>query len=432
MKENKSKDINVEEIIKEENEKQNLEDKVNQGIKDRKVSKNFSKSETILLVIIALIIGLLIGALFSKTNVITKSGIINDEYLKEFVKNYEYILNNYYEDLDKEKLINNAISGMLNSLDDPHSLYMDEDESDNFSITLDGSYKGIGIQITKDEESGYMLVTGVFKNSPASQAGLQAGDKIISIGDYSAKDMDASEFSSLIRESEKNEFDLNIERENETLEIKLMKNIVTISSVSSKTFNIDGKKVGYIYIGIFANNTYMQFKDELEKLEKEKIDSLIIDVRGNTGGHLTAVDEILDLFLNSKQVMYQFEENKKTTAIYGNGNDNKNYEIVLLGDGISASASEVLIAGLKQNLDSKFIGKKTYGKGTVQELITLSDGTQYKITVKKWLTPKGEWINDTEGIIPDMEVDLDSGYYQTYKDEDDTQLQSALDYLKDR
>ena len=155
-------------------------------------------------------------------------------------------------------------------------------------------------------------------------------------------------------------------------------------------------------------------------------------MRGNTGGHLTAVDSILDLFLNDTQIMYQFEQNGKITKTYGTGKENKNYEIILLGDEVSASASEVLISSLKENLNSILVGKKTYGKGTVQELVTLSDGTKYKITVKKWLTPKGNWINDTEGIKPDIEIELDSKYYETYDLDDDTQFQAALKYIKEK
>ena len=166
-------------------------------------------------------------------------------------------------------------------------------------------------------------------------------------------------------------------------------------------------------------------------MEKENIDSLIIDVRGNTGGHLTAVDSIIDIFLNDQQKMYGFDQNGKITYTYGTGKTNKEYEIVLLGDQTSASASEVLIASLKENLGSKFFGKKTYGKGTVQELVTLSDGTQYKITIKKWLTPKGNWINNTKGIIPDKEVELEDKYFETLSDEDDTQLKYAIKYLSE-
>jgi len=416
-------------MIEEDNIKEIKEPTIK---KKNKPKKMFSTSETILLVFISLLIGLSIGGLLKNTNVISKSNILNDKNLQEFIENYEYILNNYYEEVDRESLISEAIAGMMNSLDDPYSMYFNDEESDNFSITLDGSYKGIGIQIIKNEETGYMTVASIFKNSPAEEAGLIVGDEIISIDDIKTTEISASEFSTLIRDSEATEFNMIILREEKKLEIKLKKNTITINSVTSEMFDVGNKKIGYIYIGIFANNTYDQFKEKLEELEKEKIDALIIDVRGNTGGHLTAVDNILDLFLNSKQILYKFEQNGEISTIYGTGNDNKSYEIVLLGDETSASASEVLIAALKENLGSQFIGKKTYGKGTVQELVTLSNGTQYKITIKKWLTPNGNWIDNTEGITPDIEVDMSEEYYQTYNNDDDRQLQKALDYLKNK
>lgn len=409
-----------------------VDDNMNENVNNKQERKIFSTAETILLVIMSLLIGLSIGLLFRQNNMSNSKETETDKNLKEFIKNYNYIIDNYYEEVDKEDLINNAIAGMMESLDDPHSVYFDETETDNFTISLNGSYEGVGIQILKDEESGNMLITGVFKDSPAAKSGLLPGDMIVSIDDSMAKDLSASEFSSIIRNGTKSNYELKVLRVEEELEITLNKSLVTLASVVSETFEEDTKKVGYIYIGIFANNTYAQFKEELEKLEKENIDALIIDVRGNTGGHLTTVDGILDIFLNKNQIMYQFEQNGKVTTTYGSGDDNKKYDIILLGDEVSASASEVLIAGLRENLGSVFIGKQTYGKGTVQELITLSDGTQYKITVKKWLTPKGNWINDTEGLTPDIEVELDKKYYETYDNEDDTQLQKAIEYIKEK
>ena len=407
------------------------DDKMNNNEnKDKKINKAFSTSETIVLVIISLIVGLSIG--FLNNNRETRvNKTIEDKYLNEFIKNYNYVLDNYYEDVDKESLINSAIAGMMKSLNDPYSVYIDENQSNNFSITLNGSYEGIGVQIIKDEKTGYMIITGVFKNSPAHESGLVPGDMIISIDDTLSKNLSTSEFSNIIKTSEKKDYKLKVLRNGEELEISISRDLVTLSSVASEFYEQNNKKIGYIYIGIFANNTYEQFKKELEGLESKNIDYLVIDVRGNTGGHLTAVDSILDLFLNNKQVMYQFERSNIKTPIYGKGNKNKNYKVLLLGDETSASASEVLISGLKENLNCTFIGKKTYGKGTVQELVTLSDGTQYKITTKKWLTPKGNWINNTEGIIPDIEVDLDQKYYETFDTKDDSQLQYALNYIKD-
>jgi len=433
---NKVKDIKINDIKvpekKKSSNKKSISSILNKNLfNTKKERKSFSTTEAIILVVMALLIGFVLGQIINDNNTTIKmNGKTNDKYVQEFVKNYEFILNNYYEKVDKEALVNSAIAGMMNSLDDPYSVYFDEDETDNFSITLDGSYEGIGIQIRKDEDTGYMLVTAVFKDSPAANSGLKVGDYIIAIDDNKAKEMDASEFSSIIKKSDKKIFSIKILRDGKEQELKLNKTKVTLTSVTSEIYKEGNKKIGYIYIGTFANNTYEQFKESLEKLEKEKIDTLILDVRGNTGGHLTAVDSILDLFLGSKHIMYQFDQNGKITSTKGTGNDDKNYEIVLLGDETSASASEVLIAGLKENLNATFIGKKTYGKGTVQELVTLSDGTQYKITIKKWLTPKGNWINDTKGIKPDIEVDLDHKYYETQNTDDDTQLNKALEYIK--
>ena len=393
--------------------------------------RKFTMSETILLVAMTLVIGILLGSLLYKTNIITKKTILNDQNLIEFVENYNYILNNYYKEIDEKELIGSAIAGMMESLDDPYSMYFDKNESENFSITLDGSYQGVGVQVLKNEEDGNILITSVFKNSPAEIAGLKAGDIIIEIDGESVSKYSAEEFSQKVKNGQTEIFKLKILREHQEIDVVLKKSLVTLASVTSEIYEKNDKKIGYIYIGIFANNTYFQFKDALDELEKEKITSLIIDVRGNTGGHLTAVDSILDIFLTKNQKMYGFEQNGKREFIYGTGTNNKEYSIVLLGDEVSASASEVLIAGLKENLDAKFFGKKTYGKGTVQEMMSLTDGSQYKITIKKWLTPKGNWIDDTKGIMPDKEIDLEEKYFETYNSEDDSQLNYAIKYLSE-
>jgi len=402
---------------------------INKKEKEETQKRKFSKSEMILLVIMSLLIGVCIGGLFRQTNIITKTTTYTNKYVKELVENYEYIINNYYSEINEQDLVNSAISGMMESLDDPYSTYFNQADTDNFTITLDGSYEGIGVQVAKDEESGEIIVVAVLKNSPALESGVKAGDKILAIDDIEASKISVEEFSEFIKTSNKKKFKIKIKRDNEIIDINITRKNITLDSITSEVIEKNNKKIGYIYIGIFANNTYFQFKDALDELEKQKIDSLIIDVRDNTGGHLTAVDSILDIFLTEKQKLYGFEKNKKTTYVYGTGNSSKEYEIVLLGNELSASASEVLIAGLRENLNSKFFGKKTYGKGTVQELVTLSDGTQYKITIKKWLTPKGNWINDTKGIEPDKVVELDDKYFETFKREDDTQLNYAIEYL---
>ena len=162
-------------------------------------------------------------------------------------------------------------------------------------------------------------------------------------------------------------------------------------------------------------------------LEKEGIDSLIIDVRDDSGGYLTTVDSMLKMFMTKKQVIYQLNKGKSTIKEFGNSKTNKKYKIVLLGNENSASASELLISGIRENYDSSiFVGKKTYGKGTAQEMVSIDTNNKYKITTKKWLTPKGNWINDTKGIIPDIEVDTEVISYGEVETED-AQLNRAID-----
>lgn len=400
---------------------------------DKKRRKNvFSLGEVILLTIMGFIVGTFINLRLIEIPGISDDTekIKIDQYLSEFIKNYQYLVNNYYEEIDRNKLIDNAIAGMMEGLDDPYSSYLDENSSRNFKIILDGSYRGIGIQMIKNEQTGNMFISNIFKDSPAEKAGLKASDEIISIDNIETKDKTAIEVSDIIKNLDKDEVSIKVLREGEIIELNLKIETVIINSVMSETYTVGDKKVGYIYIGVFAENTGEQFKTELDKLEEQQIDALIIDVRNNTGGHLTSLNEILNIFLTKKQIMYQFDQNGKIEEVYGNASENKKYKIIMLCDEVSASASEVLTAGIRENLDSIIVGKKTYGKGTVQNLVTLSDETNYKFTTKKWLTPNGNWINDTAGIVPDIEVDLNETYFSTGLDDDDTQLQAALEYIK--
>ena len=424
----------VNDIVKDtEIKNEEKSEEVKYSDKEPKVKKRFSLFEVFILMVVSITVSLILGMFLVRHNnkTIYKKEKL-DPYLERFIQNYNYIVDNYYEEIDKDKLINSSIEGMMNSLDDPYSAYIDGDTANNFNINLEGSYQGLGISIVKDPETGYIVTYAVFKNSPADKAGLKSGDIIKSINGEGTETKETSEFSNYILNSKEQEFNLVVLRGEEESNITIRKENVTIDSVTSKVIEVEDKKIGYIYMSIFANNTASQFLNALNELEQQGIDSLIIDVRSNTGGHLTAVDEILRNLLTKKQVIYQLSQNDEITKYYGMLDKNKDYEIVLLGDNYTASASEVLISGLRDNLNAKLIGIKTFGKGTVQELVTLTNGVQYKITTKKWLTPNGNWINETEGIEPDIEVKMNEEYYNTYDDSDDNQLQTAIDYLKNK
>ena len=347
--------------------------------------------EVILLLFVSCLASFFIG--YNLKNTKNKTDIKKDIYIERFEKNYNYIIDNYYKKVDREKLIDDAIGGMMKALDDPYSVYLDKNDSNSLNLSLNGGYKGLGLAIAKDEENN-IVVVGVFDDSPAANAGIMVGDVIIKIND-------------------------------KNVSVKVKKNNVTIDSVSSKIIEEDNKKIGYIYISVFASNTASQFNKKLIELEKNDIDALIIDVRDNTGGYLSTVESILERLLTKNQVIYQLKTNKMTTKTYGKTTKNKKYEIYLLGNENSASASELLIASIKENLNSKFVGKKTFGKGTVQEMIPINEDKNYKMTTKKWLTPKGHWINETKGIIPDYEVEQDD-------QENDKQLEKVIELIKNK
>ena len=352
---------------------------------------------------------------------------IKDESLRRFIDNYDYIVENYYKDIDKEELINGAIEGMMGTLDDPYTVYMDDDKYDRFNILLTGSYKGIGIELIQSTDNKLYII-GVIENSPAYKAGLMPGDIIVSLDGEDISNYSSKEFSDLISGEENKEFTITVERNNSLKEFTIAKEKVDLESVVSKVYEQNGHKIGYIYISIFAVNTPTQFTNQLNELEKQEIDSLIIDVRSNNGGHLTSAEKISSLFVDSNHTIYKIKKNGKITAQKSKGTENKKYPIVVITNQYSASAAELLTGCLKDNLNATIVGKKTYGKGTVQELITLTNGDQYKITTKEWLTPNGTEVNG-KGIKPDIEVEISEYYLRHPSDETDNQLKQAIDYL---
>ena len=398
-----------------------------------KKNKDFKVQEVIILVVITCIVSFFSGSAYSKIKYYgtnygnSEESIVLSDELETFILNYQHVIDNYYEKLDEEKLLDAAFSAVVNELNDPYSIYMNESDYSNLNITLDGNYSGLGVAIKQDD--GNIIISSIFKNSPAEKAGLKPNDIILEINGKSTTSMTTSDVSNMIVNGQEESYTLKVKRDQKNIEIKLVKDNIEIQSILSEVYEKNNQKVGYIYISIFASNTYSQFKLALEDLEKQGIDSLIIDVRSNTGGHLTAVYKMISLFVDSKHIAYQLEQDGKVEKVYSTGSENKTYPIILLADSYSASASEVLIASLRDNLGAKLVGTKTYGKGTVQEMITLSNGNQYKITTKKWLTPNGSWVNDTEGIVPDIEIELSAEYIKMPIPANDNQLQRALEEI---
>ena len=403
------------------NEFTNKDNKIKSRVKKNK--NLFKISELFSLIIITMIVSLTLGYfLGQRINSTTK---LSDE-MKKFIKDYNEIKENYYEDINDKEILKKALESVVNSLGDPYSTVIDNSLSNSINTELKGQYSGFGIQIANTKDNRILIVS-IIDDSPALEAGLKAGDIILKMDGESVEGKTTDEFTKLVKGSNKQTIILTLLRDNKEIDIAVTRKIVTLKSVSSKIFEQDGKKVGYIYISIFAANTDSQFKKELIDLEKKGINSLIIDVRDNTGGHLTSVENIISMFLDKKHVIYQIESKGKTTKTYSKNNDSKKYKVVMLVNENSASASEMLTAAMKEEYNSEVVGMKTFGKGTVQEVGNTSNtNLNYKITTKKWLTPKGNWINK-KGIEPTIKVELSKEYIKNPSEETDNQLKTAIE-----
>ena len=385
---------------------------------------SFSIVEVILIVLISILFGIIIGYIitYSKSPV---SGSKENHKVSEIVSTYNTILDNYYGKVDKDELGDAAIKGMLESLDDPYTNYMDSSTTTTFNDTVDGSFVGIGV-VVQYEENGYNRVIEVYDNSPAKKAGIKEGDYLISVDGKNVKGLYGDDLTKLIRGKVGTKVVIKVKRGEEKKTITVKRSVIELKSVTSKVFDYENSKIGYINIDSFAANSFKQFEKALKKMEEKNIDGLVIDVRDNPGGHLKQTREILSLFFDKKTILYQIESKDKKKKIYSLNNKVKDYKVVVLANEGSASASEILVSCFMDNYDNAVIvGTKTYGKGSVQKLQTLSNGTSYKYTTEKWLTSKGKWING-EGVEPDVVVEQNDLYYEEPNFNNDNQLQEAL------
>lgn len=442
VKANKKKEVSlveeqkVKKILVKEEDKKKLEEK-NEVVKTKNIFKRllnklnpeenkFNFLEIILLMFMAFVVGVFASQAISlKIPILNNTTVIEDT--SELTRVYNLIINKYYGEVDKKELTSAAIKGMMNYLSDDYSMYFTEDEKNDFNERLNGVYTGLGVEITNDASNNAMIVT-VFDNSSAKDANLKPGDIIAKINGEDVLGLGKEEVVKKIKGKNNYSFNMSVLRDNNLIDVKVVTKSITLSSVTSSVIEKDNEKIGYIYISIFALNTYDQFKEQLEELEKMKITSLIIDVRSNTGGHLTSVTSILDLFLNKTDVLYQIKSKDKIKKVYGTETSTRKYPIVVLTNELSASASEILASALKEAYGAKTVGIKTFGKGTMQNMLDLENGGMIKVTTEEWLTSKGNKINK-EGVPVDYEVKLDEKYASNPSKETDNQLQKAIEVL---
>lgn len=442
MDKNNKKILESKRIIKEEKKKINLIKKNLRKEKKNKFKKtkfgkfifrlgsifsddknNYSFSEVFVVTLVSLIIGAF--ACFSVLTIFTggRNYFKLSKELSKFYDAYDTITDNYYGDISKEELVDSAISGMVSSVGDIYTSYSDTDTTSKFDEMVNGTYEGIGCVIQQSETD--MKIITVYDNSPAEKAGLKVDDKIIKVDDIDISTTTASKLGDYIKSEAKDKITMTIIRGEEEKVVTLSREKIEIPVVNAKTFESNGKKIGYLQISIFSSVANKQFKENLEKLEKDGIDGLIIDVRNNNGGYLTTVTDITSSLLPKGKIIYQIQKDNKKIATKDKTSTKREYPIAVLVNGGSASASEILAGAIKESYKGYVVGTKTYGKGTVQQVKKLSDGSMIKYTVENWLTPDGNWINE-KGIEPTDIVDMDSAYYEDPSDENDNQLQKAL------
>ena len=386
--------------------------------------EGFSYPEMVIIMIIAILFGFLIGNVVSFSKKDGSSSSVPSD-LKEFVATYNDIVNNYYTSVNKEELIDAGIKGMINYLDDPYATYFDGTNSTTFNQTLEGNYEGIGVEVTSDNNK--VKVTKVFDDTPAKKAGIKVGDYITKVNGTSTEGKTLSEVVSSIKNAKSKDVEITITRDNQEKVLKVTRATVDMPYTSSKVYEQNGKKIGYLKIEMFSNNIGKQVKKELTSLEKQKIDKLVIDVRDNPGGYLTQVTDILSLFMTKKDVIYQLQTKDKKQKVYGiSSKATYKYPVTVIINENSASASEILASAFKETYGAEVVGVNSYGKGTVQKTGDLNNGDTIKYTVQKWLTPKGTWINE-KGVTPTKEVKLELADGETLTEDNDTQLKAAIE-----
>ena len=374
----------------------------------------FSIAEVVVIIFISILFGAIVGFVLSSSR---PFGTEVSSEVAEIINTYDNIIENYYGEVSEDELLNAAVSGMVSTLDDPYSVFMDRIDTETFNETVDGTFIGIGI--TLEWNNGGFKIVDIISDSPAEKSGLKANDYIVEIDGDSIADLDLNDVSKLIKKKEK--MSITVLRGDEKRIFKVKKGIIEIPSVVSKVLD---NNIGYIFIESFASNTSVQFEEELSELEKKGIESLIIDVRDNPGGRLGQVNDILELFFSKKTILYQIGNDKEIKKVYSTKKDKKNYPVAILVNKGSASASEILAASFQENYkQATIVGTETFGKGTIQKAVELSSGASIKYTTQKWLTPKGIWI-DGKGIIPDEVVELGDDINE------DKQLEKAVEILK--
>lgn len=407
---------------------------------DKKANKEYVKGLISGLLVSVIVIIAFVAAWYIKVNrlyykyvkmtssTVEASGMKFDskEFDTKLDKMTSYVKEMYLNKIDETKLVDGAFKGIMESLGDPYSGYYTSDEYKKILESTSGEYKGIGVSVTVNE-AGEVVISKVFEDTPAKKAGLQENDIIAKVDGTDVTGKDLEEVVSLIKKNGNAEVTIQVRRNTETLDIKLKCEKIKSNTVASKMMEND---TGYIMLTEFDGVSTNQFAEALNSLESQGMKKLIIDVRDNPGGRLDVVCDILDLFVDKDKLLVytkdKYGEGEKQISKYKASI--KDIPICILVNGNSASAAELFTGVMKDYKLATIVGTKTFGKGIVQQIVSLGDGSAIKITVSKYYLPKNENIHG-KGITPDKVVELPNNAATVSSGVEDTQLEKALEIL---
>lgn len=346
------------------------------------------------------------------------------------INEYKRIIDkNFLGNVDEKKLVEGAVKGYVDALDDPYTEYISEDEMEEYMEDTTGNFVGVGIYMVKNTENNKIQVLAPIKNSPAEIAGILPEDYIISVDgkEYSGDEM--STCANEIKGKEGSTVKLKIQRGDQLLDFELKREMIRLNPVEGKVLE---NNIGYIEFTSFDEGTAEDFKAKFEELSNQGIKSLIIDLRNNGGGIVSEALKIADYIVpKDKILLYEVDKDNKEEVEKSKEDPIIDMPIIILTNGNTASSSEILAGALKDNGEAKIVGTKTFGKGVIQRVLQSQDGSGIKITSEKYLTPNRTDIQEV-GIEPDENVELPENIQNvlTVEEKDDTQLQKAIELLK--
>ncbi len=349
--------------------------------------------------------------------------------ISQTLNNYRAVIDKYYlGDVDEEKLKEGAIKGYIEGLGDLYTEYISKDDMQDYIQDTMGNFVGIGVYMVKDTRTNQIMILTPIKNSPAEKAGIQPGDYIIALNEQECTADDMTAISTKIKGEEGTTIKLKILRGEEILDFEIARENIIVNPVEGEILE---NNVGYIEFTSFDEDTAEEFKNKFEELQKQGITSLIIDLRNNGGGIVDKALEIAGYVADKDStLLYEVDKNNNEKIEKNKKNPIINMPVIILTNENTASSSEILAGALKDLGKAKIVGTKTYGKGVIQQILTLPDGSGLKITTAKYLTPNRIEINKI-GIEPDETVELPESVESLLNVDrnQDTQLQKAIDML---